>query len=126
VRIRAIIRHLLVLPIALYRRAISPLMPPSCIYVPSCSAYAERAVLRHGLLAGSLLAIARILRCVGALYEGGEDPVPESFSLKAVGDGYRRFLRRRKPGASRGGREPELRDGESGDTIGRGGGTPLP
>ena len=90
---RHIVRRLAVLPIELYRRAISPLLPRSCIYTPSCSSYAREAILRLGVLPGGLLALARIGRCVGALYRGGDDPVPETFSFRALGRAYARFWR---------------------------------
>lgn len=61
--------------IAFYRRWISPLKPPACRFVPSCSAYAQEAVRRHGLLKGGGLALRRVARC-GPWHPGGYDPVP--------------------------------------------------
>ncbi|MFQ5844507.1 MAG: membrane protein insertion efficiency factor YidD [Planctomycetota bacterium] len=61
--------------VELYRRLFSPLLPPSCRYEPSCSRYAQEALLRHGTLRGGLLAAWRILRC-SPLGAGGVDPVP--------------------------------------------------
>jgi uncharacterized protein len=58
-----------------YQWAISPLFPPACRYVPTCSQYAMEAVDRHGALRGSLLAVARLLRC-HPFAHGGFDPVP--------------------------------------------------
>lgn len=58
-----------------YRAGISPLRPPSCRFVPTCSAYAEEAVSRHGALRGSLMALRRILRC-HPFGGQGYDPVP--------------------------------------------------
>jgi putative membrane protein insertion efficiency factor len=46
-----------------YRVAVSPLLPASCRFVPSCSAYAEEAIVRHGLLRGIALAARRLARC---------------------------------------------------------------
>ena len=46
-----------------YKRWISPLLPPSCRYVPTCSEYAMEAVGVHGAFRGSLMAIGRLLRC---------------------------------------------------------------
>lgn len=100
--LRDFLRRAATLPIVVYRKLISPLTPPSCIYVPTCSAYAEAAIRRHGVPAGLLLTVARLLRCVGALFVGGEDPVPEEFSLRATWDGYRKFWRRRPRGGAGG------------------------
>ena len=58
-----------------YRYAVSPLLPPACRFHPSCSAYAEEALERHGLLRGSWLAARRVCRC-GPWHPGGCDPVP--------------------------------------------------
>ena len=58
-----------------YRALISPLLPASCRFYPSCSAYAEEALRRHGAVKGSALAARRLLRC-HPLHEGGIDPVP--------------------------------------------------
>lgn len=59
-----------------YRRNISPLFPPSCRYVPTCSEYAIIALRRYGLLKGSWLAVKRICRCNPWHHGGGYDPVP--------------------------------------------------
>lgn len=50
---------------------------PECRFYPSCSHYAEEAILRRGLLIGMRLAIWRLLRC-NQLFKGGFDPVPHS------------------------------------------------
>jgi uncharacterized protein len=60
----------------LYKRLISPLLPASCRYVPTCSEYAAEAVARHGAVHGVALAVWRILRC-NPLARGGYDPVPK-------------------------------------------------
>jgi putative membrane protein insertion efficiency factor len=60
--------------LALYRAALSPLFGPCCRFVPSCSVYAREAVRQYGLLRGSWMALARILRC-HPFHPGGWDPV---------------------------------------------------
>jgi hypothetical protein len=84
-----------VLPFFLYRKLISPALPPTCIYEPTCSHYAINAVMRHGLIKGLILGVARIFRCVGIFFSGGPDEVPESFSLRTIAEDYRRFLKKR-------------------------------
>lgn len=74
---------LFILPIRFYRIAISPMMAPHCRFHPSCSAYAEEALRRHGAAKGMYLAMHRLLRC-HPWAEGGVDPVPEQFSLRRV------------------------------------------
>ena len=93
--IRKAVRTAFVLPILLYRKLISPALPDSCIYEPSCSQYAIEAIMKHGLLKGVTLGLARLFRCVGAFYTGGLDEVPEVFTFKAVSDGYHRFIRKK-------------------------------
>ena len=61
--------------IRLYQRWVSPCLPPSCRFFPSCSEYAAQAVTRHGLFRGSWLALRRLLRC-HPFHSGGYDPVP--------------------------------------------------
>ena len=65
----------LLLLIRFYRSFLSPLKPPSCRYIPTCSEYAMIAVEKYGAAKGSFLAIKRILRC-HPFHKGGYDPVP--------------------------------------------------
>jgi putative membrane protein insertion efficiency factor len=57
-----------------YKWAISPLFPPACRYVPTCSEYAMEAVERYGALRGGFIAVMRLLRC-HPFAHGGYDPV---------------------------------------------------
>lgn len=56
-------KHLLAALLAGYKRFVSPLLPPACRYSPTCSEYARLAILEHGALRGSWLALARLARC---------------------------------------------------------------
>ena len=59
-----------------YQVLVSPVLPASCRFMPSCSTYAIDAIAAHGPLAGSMLAARRICRC-HPWNDGGYDPVPE-------------------------------------------------
>ena len=71
-------KHVLMALVRFYRKFISPLKPPTCRFIPSCSAYALEALEKYGALKGSWLAIRRIARCHP--FHKGEhdfyDPVP--------------------------------------------------
>ncbi|MFA6165586.1 MAG: membrane protein insertion efficiency factor YidD [Gemmatimonadaceae bacterium] len=66
---------LLVLLVRGYQVALSPLLPASCRYYPTCSHYAIEALEKHGALRGGWLALKRIGRC-HPFRPGGFDPVP--------------------------------------------------
>ena len=69
------LRRLFILPIRFYQGAISPLFPPVCRFTPTCSQYAVEAIMRHGVVKGSWLALRRIARC-HPWGDSGYDPVP--------------------------------------------------
>ncbi|MCS7263726.1 MAG: membrane protein insertion efficiency factor YidD [Armatimonadetes bacterium] len=70
--------RLALLILRFYKRFISPLLPPTCRFTPTCSEYAMQAIERFGFWRGSWLAIKRLFRC-HPLNPGGYDPVPESW-----------------------------------------------
>jgi len=69
-------RQLLIACVRFYRYCLSPLFAPRCRFHPTCSSYAEQAILEHGALKGTWLTICRIGRC-HPWNAGGYDPVPE-------------------------------------------------
>jgi len=71
---RQIARQTAVFLLRGYKWMISPLFPPSCRYVPSCSEYAMEAVELYGVWRGSWMALVRMLRC-HPFARGGYDPV---------------------------------------------------
>lgn len=67
-----------------YKWALSPMLPPSCRYVPTCSEYAMEAVERYGAVRGGWMAMMRILRC-HPFVKGGYDPVMRRETLGKFG-----------------------------------------
>jgi len=67
-------RKLLIFPIKVYQRIVSPILPKRCRFYPTCSQYAVEAIEKHGLK-GVWLAVKRISKC-HPLHPGGYDPVP--------------------------------------------------
>lgn len=69
------IKKILIVPIRLYQRFVSPMLPPACRFTPTCSQYAVEAIEKHGAIKGLYLAVRRLLRCHP--WGGhGYDPVP--------------------------------------------------
>jgi len=69
-------QRILILFVRAYRALLSPFLGNNCRFYPSCSCYAETALKRHGVFAGSWLTIKRIL-CCHPWHPGGVDEVPE-------------------------------------------------
>jgi uncharacterized protein len=69
------VKYIALALITLYQQVISPGLPSSCRYYPTCSQYAKEAIEKYGFIKGSYLGARRILRC-HPFHEGGYDPVP--------------------------------------------------
>jgi putative membrane protein insertion efficiency factor len=68
------VRKLFIGLIQIYRRFVSPMLPPTCRYEPSCSLYTVQAIEKYGVLKGLFMGILRVLRC-HPFARGGFDPV---------------------------------------------------
>lgn len=73
--LKGLLSKLMLALIAFYRTCISPLLPPTCRYTPTCSQYAQEAIRKYGPFKGGWLALRRILRC-HPFGGSGYDPVP--------------------------------------------------
>ena len=87
-------KTILIALLRLYKWLLSPLLPPACRYVPSCSEYAMEAVERHGALAGGAKAAWRLMRC-HPFSRGGYDPVSHA-NTEPHGIGHRKAVRDRR------------------------------
>lgn len=67
-------RVILISILKLYKTVISPWLPPSCRFDPTCSEYAREAIERHGAVRGGWMGLRRLLRC-HPFHPGGYDPV---------------------------------------------------
>lgn len=72
---KKILSFLFVLVILIYQKVISPLLPSTCRFTPSCSEYGKQAIIKHGPFKGGFLAIKRISKC-HPWGGSGEDLVP--------------------------------------------------
>jgi uncharacterized protein len=70
-----LVRRPFVAAIRAYQRFLSPLLPPSCRFHPTCSEYTRQAIERHGVIKGIALGTVRLLKC-HPFHPGGFDPVP--------------------------------------------------
>ena len=61
--------------IKFYQNFVSPLLPSTCRYTPTCSEYAKQSLVKHGLIKGSFISIKRIIKC-NPWGGNGHDPVP--------------------------------------------------
>lgn len=61
--------------VRIYQLVVSPWLPPSCRFSPTCSEYARQALIRHGILRGTWMSLRRLSRC-HPFCSGGYDPVP--------------------------------------------------
>jgi hypothetical protein len=68
------VKYVLLWPLKFYKTVVSPLLPPACRFVPTCSEYAYQAVDRYGVLRGGWMGLRRLLRC-HPFHPGGCDPV---------------------------------------------------
>lgn len=71
----ALLKRLLLGVLRIYKKIVSPILPPACRFHPTCSVYAMEAIERYGARKGSRLAAKRLLRC-HPFNPGGYDPVP--------------------------------------------------
>ena len=82
------LRKVFLFPLYIYKYCISPMLGPAkCRYTPTCSSYFEQCVLRFGIIKGSIMGTARILRCT-RFYLGGPDEVPSTWSFAEIKKGF--------------------------------------
>jgi len=73
------LKHIFLIIINFYRKFISPSLPSSCRFYPTCSHYSYEAIERYGAIKGLWLSIKRISKC-HPFHKGGFDPVPETLT----------------------------------------------
>ncbi|MBR5469484.1 MAG: membrane protein insertion efficiency factor YidD [Paludibacteraceae bacterium] len=72
---KKVLHFCFLLPVYFYQKCISPLFPPSCRYVPTCSQYMVESVKKYGIIRGGWMGVKRIMRC-HPWGGSGYDPVP--------------------------------------------------
>jgi len=73
--LKTLLRKIAIFPVLIYQYTISPLLPTSCRYTPSCSQYMKEAILKHGVFKGGWMGLKRIAAC-NPWGGHGHDPVP--------------------------------------------------
>ncbi len=68
-------KYILIFIIKIYQKLLSPFLPNSCRFYPTCSHYSVEALQKHGAIKGGWLSVKRISRC-HPFHPGGYDPVP--------------------------------------------------
>ncbi len=74
VLIHAALIKTVLLGLSVYKKFLSPLLPPACRYVPTCSEYAVQAITKYGLIKGGCKSVLRLVKC-NPFFPGGYDPV---------------------------------------------------
>lgn len=74
--IKLIITTIFIIPIRIYQWFISPMLPMSCRFTPTCSQYAAEAIQKYGPIKGIYLGVKRISKCHPFSHSHGHDPVP--------------------------------------------------
>ncbi len=77
-----IVKEIFIAPIKYYKYCLNPLLPNSCHYTPSCSAYMQQAIAKRGVVTGIALGTYRVLRC-NPFSKGGFDPVKNNYKGNA-------------------------------------------
>ncbi|MDO9550883.1 MULTISPECIES: membrane protein insertion efficiency factor YidD [Rhodonellum] len=72
---KTLLRKIAIFPVLVYQYTISPLLPTSCRYTPTCSQYMKEAILKHGVFTGGWMGLKRIASC-NPWGGHGHDPVP--------------------------------------------------
>ena len=74
IKVSELISRALVFLLKIYKKYISPMLPDSCRFEPTCSVYSMQAIMKYGFIKGTYLSIWRVMRC-NPFTKGGYDPV---------------------------------------------------